>query len=514
MFTIYDIFSIKEGFTYFTSIIHYINYYSFIVILLSVILGYFTLKLWPNREIPFRYKFIMIFVIVSLALFLRTSNIDYLNTNNFDYYFDSNKNPSKVYENYNNPTSAIELSSIYEFIFKDISSILNFNNDLDTNEINDITNYLYSRSIEKENNYTGIFKDKNVIMIMLESIDLLFLNNEVTPNLYYLYNNGLAFINRYTPIYGIGATFNTEFTSLTGTYSSTVGKSAYFYNNNNFKYSLPNMFKNNNYIVNSFHMNDGTFYDRNVMHKAFGFNKYNSFIDYTGKKIYSDSEILDFDNIYNAIAPNDKKFFSYIITYSAHLPYSSDNETCQKYMQQDFYDPNDYETSCYKSALYDTDLFIGKLVDKLEDNNILDDTVLIIYGDHIPYSYNKRVKMGENENYDLNKGLYLIYNPNIKAQKIDTINTTIDMVPTILNLFDLEGYNPNNYLGVDVFNKDVLHIAYFSDYNWLDNNYYSANITEEDYDKNKDYIDKINDYVTNQINYNNMIVMGNYYKYK
>ena len=88
------------------------------------------------------------------------------------------------------------------------------------------------------------------------------------------------------------------------------------------------------------------------------------------------------------------------------------------------------------------------------------------------------------------------------------------MVPTILNLFALEGYDPNNYLGVDVFNKDALHIAYFSDYNWIDNNYYSANLSKKEYLDNKEYIDKINNYVEKQIDYNNKMVMGNYYKYK
>ena len=260
-------------------------------------------------------------------------------------------------------------------------------------------------------------------------------------------------------------------------------------------------------------MNDGKFYDRSLMHKQFGFEKYNSFKDYTGKYIKTDSEILDYDNIYQAIAP-EEPFFSFLVTYSAHLPYTSENEVCQNKMQDKFYNKDDYETSCFKSTLYDTDTFINKLITKLKSDNKLDDTVIILYGDHLAYSYSKRVQMGGNENYNLNKGVYMIYNSKTTPEEIDTLNTTIDMVPTILNLFDLKGYDPNNYLGIDTFNKKANHIVYFSDYNWYDGKTYSGNLSKKDYLNNKKYVDNMNDYVANLIDYDNKIVMHDYYKYK
>ena len=514
IFTVYDIFSVREGFTYITGIVTHINLFSILIILYSLLIGYFTTHIWPEKNLAIRYQCTIYFIFTLLFLALRTSNITYLNNDNVDYSFDSNKNHIKVYKNFNNPTSALQLTGIYEYIFRDIYLSLSYDEEVNTEDIAKITTYLEERNLVKDNDYTGLFKDKNVIMIMLESVDTLFLNEEVMPNLIYLKDESLYFTNRYTPIFGTGATFNTEFTSLTGTYSSTIGKAAYFYTQNDYEYSLPSIFKNNGYVVNSFHMNDATFYDRGLMHEAFGFSKYNSFKDYTGKMLYSDSEILNYDNIYHAIAPSDTKFFSFIITYSAHMPYTWENPTCNNYMQEDLEVENDYETSCYKSALYDTDKFIGTLVSRLKEDNLLNDTVIILYGDHLPYAFNKRVEMGEEEDYNVNKGLYLIYNPTIQGEKIDTITTTIDMVPTILNLFGLEGYNPDNYLGVDVFNKDALHITYFSDYNWIDGTYYSANLDEETYLEDKDYIDKINNYVEKQIEYNNKMVMGNYYKYK
>ena len=55
---------------------------------------------------------------------------------------------------------------------------------------------------------------------------------------------------------------------------------------------------------------------------------------------------------------------------------------------------------------------------------------------------------------------------------------------------------------------------YFSDYNWYDGKTYSGNLSKKDYLNNKKYVDNMNDYVANLIDYDNKIVMHDYYKYK
>lgn len=511
-FGIYDLFSVGEGIGYFLSLIVHANLYSFLSIILNIILGYLTLKFWPEERPTNRVLFTISFTLLCLSLGLRFDCLSWLNIEETTDSWNSNQEASKVYNRYNNPTSSVQISGTYEFIYRDLKLFFFRDKDLTETEVAEISNFLESRNLTKENDYTGIFKDKNVIMIMLESVDYTFFNKDVMPTLFSLKDKSLYFENRYSPIFGIGATFNSEFTSLTGNYSSTDGIAAYFYTQNDFKYSLPNMFKEEGYCVNSFHMNRPTFYERVNMHQQMGFEKYNSFYDYAGKFVDVDSEILDYDNIYHDIV-KDEKFFSFIITYSAHLPYDSSNRTCREYMQDKFYDKDDYETSCFKSALYDTDLFIKKLIEKLEADNKLNDTVIILYGDHLAYAYNKRVLMGGNEIYDLNKGIYMIYNPKLAGKKINTLNTTIDMTPTIANLFALEQYNPNNYLGVDVFNKKANHLAYFADYNWYDGKIYSADLQDGIYRANKKYINDNNSYVEKLIDYNNKMVAGNYYKY-
>lgn len=510
-FNIYDLFSAGEGLTYFQGIITHFNRYSISIIIFSFIFWKLTIYFWPPKKLNNRVTFTILFTFLCLNLAARTTSLKLINSVTITDSWDSNMEPSKVYELFSNPTSSFQLTGIYEYTFREIYLFLTPQANLSSSEITTIANYLDSRNLDQTNSHTGLFKDKNVIMIMMESVDNTFLNKEIMPTLSSLTTKSLYFTNRYSPIYGIGATFNSEFTSLTGTYSSTYGKAAYFYPDNDYTYALPNLFKASGYSVNSFHMNKGSFYDRSAMHTAFGFERYNSFLNYTNDYIYSDSTITDNDSIYHAITSGNR-FFSYIITYSPHMPYTEENITCQNYMQDSFYNQDDYETSCLKSALYDTDTFINKLIKRLDQDNLLDNTVIILYGDHLVYAYNKRVEAGGNPIYDLNKGVYLIYNKNTKPEKIDTINTTIDMLPTIANLFALNNYNPSNYLGVDTFNKNTLHLAYFSDYNWYDGKVYSAELDLKTYQKNKSYYDSLYNYTSHQIDYNNLIVTGNFYK--
>ena len=48
---------------------------------------------------------------------------------------------------------------------------------------------------------TGIFKDKNLILIMVEAFDMIAINEKLTPTLYKLSTEGLNFDNYYTPKY-------------------------------------------------------------------------------------------------------------------------------------------------------------------------------------------------------------------------------------------------------------------------------------------------------------------------
>ena len=123
------------------------------------------------------------------------------------------------------------------------------------------------------------------------------------PTLTNIKNTGIDFVNRYSPSFGGGSTINTEFASLTGLYATVTEKPIFRYDDNSYDYSLPNLFKNNGYLVNSLHMNTGSFYNRENFHLTLGFENH-----------YALSDLIDntnFEYDTNLIKNNDS--YNYII---------------------------------------------------------------------------------------------------------------------------------------------------------------------------------------------------------
>ena len=115
----------------------------------------------------------------------------------------------------------------------------------------------YSKEeIYETNKYTGKYKDNNLIIIQLEGIDDWLITEKDTPTLYKMMNNSINFTNHYSYYNGGGSTFNSEFAVNTGFITPlSYTQNAYTFNKNTFPYSLANLFKNQGYSVNAFHMN-------------------------------------------------------------------------------------------------------------------------------------------------------------------------------------------------------------------------------------------------------------------
>ena len=62
---------------------------------------------------------------------------------------------------------------------------------------NKLNNYFINRNITPKNEYTGIFEGKNLIVILMESTNEIFINEKEYPTLYKLYTEGFSFRNNY-----------------------------------------------------------------------------------------------------------------------------------------------------------------------------------------------------------------------------------------------------------------------------------------------------------------------------
>lgn len=228
------------------------------------------------------------------------------------------------------------------------------------------------------------------------------LTEENTPTLYKMMNEGINFTNHYSYYNGGGSTFNSEFAVNTGFITPlSYNQNAYSMNKNHFPYSLAKLFKNNEYTVNAFHMNTSEYYSRGINYKNWGYDNYYGLKDLGTYK--DDSYTLDRELILNETFKekmfSEEKFVDYIITYSGHLPFTTEKGVCKKLVTEDTLKeleveelPKDYvlpsytEEECAKRQAKETDYMMELLLQSLEERQLLDNTIIVVFTDHYLYT--------------------------------------------------------------------------------------------------------------------------------
>lgn len=513
MITITDILVADQGAGMIGYILSQIKFVYILIIIISIILLFISLKLMKKEKIKITKKKKLYIIILSITLILSTRYLAILSlgnkvTDNNWSFWNTEKN---IYIDYNSPSRSYIISGLYEYFFRDIYTYLrDLTKEKNNNQIKEINNYIETLNYtKKDNEYTNIFKDKNVIMIMLESIDSWLVTKETMPTLTNIKKTGINFTNRYSPSFGGGSTINTEFASLTGLYATVTNKPIFRYSENSFNYSLPSLFKNNGYSVNSVHMNKGSFYNRENFHKSLGFENHYALTDLIENTNFEyDTNLIKNEKSYNYIINKENKFLTLITTYSAHVPYIN-NKLCDNLDTKHFELKNDEETTCARTLANETDNFIKLLIEKLEQDNLLENTILVLYSDHYTYGYSDSSKWTNIKDPKLSQNTtFVIWNPNIEHKNIDTYNDTADIPPTLFNMFGID-YNPNIYIGTDIFSNYHEEFVYFNDYTWLTKDLYYTGQKE----KNITYIKQTSEKVNKKIQINEKMITSNFYKH-
>lgn len=335
-----------------------------------------------------------------------------------------------------------------------------------------IDEYLSQIPQHKDNAMTGLLKGKNVVLVLMESMDD-WMIGEHTPTLSQLMEEGISFNRFYTPGYGGVRTFNTEFCINTGSFLSSGGGYAFDYVTNHFDQSLASHMRQEGYSALTFHYNDPSFYSRGVFSEAFGYEKYVSYMDYeTDKdKLYDDQLLFDDEELRERFFREGPKL-NFIITRSAHLSYKY-NEVLsywglKKYPQYKGMTGNE-ETDCaYMKARLVDDLF-ARLLAELEKEGELDDTVIVAVTDHYTYGYKNMKALLELSGVDnellLERTPCFIWSPGLEAQKVDKVLNTSDLLPTLLNMLSIQ---PDcAYIGRDAFDDRYDGFVPFPDGSWI-----------------------------------------------
>ena len=472
IFSFKDLILSGEGLTFISSIYSLIGIKIILVTLILTILIYFTVKHSPtiNKKINIKAKIIIIIFISILIIgyigvkktLIINEKEEVFNDNN---YILAINNKKTIYSEWNNSKKALEICGMYEYIIRDLYfSIFSNDNPLESKKyIDKHLNEELNQTLIKSD-YYGIFENKNLILVMMESADDWQINEKSTPTIYKMKKVGIDFQNHYSPYYVTGKTAQSEFMANTGIYPKFNSVLPHYgYVQNNYKYSLPNLFKEKGYEVNSFHRTSGAVYNRENMMLSLGYKEY-----YNVFKIGLEEDEYDLDHLYATKGYDKliqkgrtKPFMSFYITFSNHSPYTLNKKECKMHyddIKELFPEEKDESKLCGYAQMRETDNFFKELINRLKEDNILDDTVIIAFSDHSNSMY-----LSKEETNKLNKTEMFIYNPQIKSKQITSITSTINILPMINNLFNLN--SPYFQASYDPLNSNESYVV-FNDYTY------------------------------------------------
>ena len=426
---------------------------------------------------------------------------------------------------------------VEEIVKYNINNRINFNSliqETESEKVKSIAEYLQTVSPSKQNDYTGMFKGYNLIYICAESFSRMAIDKDVTPTLYKLANNGFVLNNYYNAFKNV--TTNGEYAMLTGLWpnvtredtnmgnlTGTMGRSIH----KDMSIALGNMFNKTGIQSRGYHNYYGYYYGRNETLPNMGFEcKFlNDGMSFTTQWPASDLEMME-QSISDYI--NDDQFVAYYMTFSGHGNYTEGNVMCAKNIKDVYELLGDrkmpIETARgYLACNRELDKALEYLLNELEAAGKLDNTVIVMTGDHYPYYLsdagyellNGAPIVDEFEKY---RSTCIIYNSKMGTVKIDEPCCNVDILPTILNLFGIE-YDSRIYAGTDIL-SDSRHVAMLYNKSFITDKcaYNSTNgntiwFEEIPEEEKEDYIDKTYAYVKNKYTYSIGVEESDFFKY-
>lgn len=326
--------------------------------------------------------------------------------------------------------------------------------------------------------YFGKAKGKNLIVIQMEAfqnfpINLKVNNQEITPVLNQLVKEGLYFPHVYQQI-GQGNTSDAEFMSNTSIYPTGAIAMSTGYGDRELP-SLPRLLQKDNYVANTFHVNDVKFWDRIRLYPALNFNQYYD------KPYYKDDHFNEFgasdEELYrvgveklSALHAKNQPFYAQFVTVSSHFPFAVPDQAKSLELPESMQGKQIGE---YLHAVHYTDYAIGTLIDQLKEKGMWDDTVLVLYGDHFglqpqdndPAELSNELGIKYNEHISRFNIPLIMHVPGLKEGKVvDRVGGQLDIMPTIANLMGISLKDEK----FTAFGHDLLNI----DHNVLGMRYY------------------------------------------
>ena len=393
------------------------------------------------------------------------------------------------------------------------------------NTIKEMHKYFSSQEASKKNKYTGMFKDKNLIVLVGESFSSLAIREDLTPNLYKLYKEGFQFDNFYTPIFPV-STADGEYITDTSLIPKEGVWSFLRVAGNYMPYSYANVFEKQGYSSNAYHNHTATYYERDKYIETMGYNSYLAVG--TGLEDRMDTSNWpnsDYEMVKTTVDDyiNNEKFMAYYMTVSGHMNYTKlGNAMVYKNWEQVKDLPYSNKAKGYLAANIELDKAVGELLSRLEQAGKLEDTVIVISGDHYPYGLtlgeiNELSTFERDDKFEKFRMPFLIWSGSMKGPiKVEKIGSSLDVLPTVLNLFG-EEFDSRLLMGRDIL-SDSDPIVIFSDRSFITDKGRYNSLTEqftpnEGVTVEEGYVDKINTIIYKKYQMSRLILENDYYKH-
>ena len=329
-------------------------------------------------------------------------------------------------------------------------------------------NYFSSKTASQQNEYTSMFKGKNLIQITAEAFSPYVISKELTPTLYKLTHEGFVFTNYYQPGWGQSTTGG-EFAHMTGIIPTWVNGNLSFYASHQdyMPFALGNQFRALGYTTVAYHNNSYTYYNRHLTHPNLGYDYYgqgNGLTLTVPGWPYSDLEMMELTApaYIEDYVNTGKPFHAYYMSVSGHANWGWGNAMSAKNREAAVaaYPNASQPVQGYIAANLELEYALTYLLEQLEAAGIADDTVICMTADHYPYAlvtdevdYYQELSGKQDSELDISryKNTWLLWSGSMESSvTVRTPCSAIDILPTVSNLFGLE-FDSRLMSGHDVF---------------------------------------------------------------
>ena len=400
-------------------------------------------------------------------------------------------------------------------------------------QLKNMDKYFKNVQPTQKNKYTGMFEGKNLIFITLEGFSDKIIDPEFTPTLYKMSTEGFVFKNFYNSIWG-GSTATGEYANMNGNFYTTANclkLSGSKYQ----PFALGNQFKKLGYKTIAYHNNSYTYYGRDKSHPNFGYTwkatGHGLTLSYNGwprsDKEMAEVTVKDYIGL-------DQPFHAYYMSVSGHANYTFSGNSMASRHKKDL--PESLKSKsegvqAFNACQYEVELMLKALVDALDEAGELEDTVFAMAADHYPYALSDAdlaslygiPSNNIRNNFDLYRNGFILWSASMTEPVIvDKPCSTIDIVPTLSNLFGLE-YDSRLLMGSDIMTEgDHFALIKVNGWSWISTQGEynasakkftpSADCTLSEEEK-ADYISAMNKVIRAKQTYSKQLLDKDYYRH-